>query len=218
MESFNTNYNNNFNNKDDSKDNNDYDTINYKSAFTGFFPSDPPLLQELGIDFNSIIRESCLVFNYSLQNIGDDSTQIPFTDFIGPLCYLLLYNCFLAIQGKIHFGYVYVLTLFSILGVYFLLNALIKDKQIHLIFCVNILGYSLLPISIFTLLNILLFFLSKSTRLIIGLVYALWSTYFSTKIISGKISGDVFIGGDKSGIIGYPLFLAYLCYILIGVF
>ncbi|SPO07547.1 related to Golgi integral membrane protein [Cephalotrichum gorgonifer] len=72
------------------------------------YDGEPPLLEELGVNFGHIQAKTLAVLNpfgRIDQHIMDDS------DLAGPILFFLLFGTFLLFSGKVHFGYIYGLAL-----------------------------------------------------------------------------------------------------------
>lgn len=108
---------------------NDYSDIqliefNLKAALTGTLPSDKPLLEELGIDFATIKRESQIIF---LKSVSDPR------DLSGPLLFMILFCVLLLLRAivfceQLVFGYIYFNAIFMCLFVYAIVNLLCGDE------------------------------------------------------------------------------------------
>ncbi|KAM0674984.1 hypothetical protein GVAV_001323 [Gurleya vavrai] len=172
------------------------DRIDIKAALTGSTYTDPPLLQELGIDFSLIRNEAFLIFKPRV---------IEQCDITGPLLITFLYAIALLLNGKIHFGYVYFLTLVFNLLICFLLNVIkTSQKKIDLIMCFSILGYSFTPIVgfsfIYAMCGIIKYF---------GYLCALWSSYIGAIVFCKSLELE-----DNFYIVGYPILLFNLCFVV----
>ncbi|RVD90587.1 Rab GTPase-interacting Golgi membrane protein [Tubulinosema ratisbonensis] len=178
--------------------------IDYKGAFIGSLPGDTPLLDELGINFDTIKQESKVIVEvFTKKSITFNCKT---ADCAGPLLFYLMYSIFLMGNGKVHFGYIYFLSLISNLFIYFLLNVL-GEKSINIFETFSGLGYSQLPVTIFSLTNLVFKYFSVHVRLVIGTLFAIWSSVTGTSIFVKFLELDkLYI------IIGYPLFLIYFCY------
>ncbi|KAM0687690.1 Protein yipf4 [Conglomerata obtusa] len=176
------------------------DRIDLKAALTGSTYTDPPLLTELGIDFSLIKKESLLVFK---------PRAIEQCDITGPIIITFLYALSLLCNGKIHFGYVYFLTLSSNLLIYFLLNA-IKSTQkcVDLARCFSVLGYSFLPVVVFAFLHAFCGYLKY-----VGFVCAGWSCYVASIVFCRYLEME-----EMFFLIGYPILLMYMCYVFLIIF
>ncbi|KAL8800274.1 MAG: hypothetical protein Q9182_005298 [Xanthomendoza sp. 2 TL-2023] len=74
------------------------------------YEGEPPLLEELGVNFGHIKGKTLTVLNPLApisQHIMDDS------DLAGPILFFLLFGTFLLFSGKVHFGYIYGLALIT---------------------------------------------------------------------------------------------------------
>ncbi|CCM03588.1 uncharacterized protein FIBRA_05725 [Fibroporia radiculosa] len=108
---------------------------------TGGFEGEPPLLEELGINFSHIRAKSLTVLNPLRrvdEHIMDDA------DLAGPLLFFLCFGTFLLFSGKPQFGYIYGVGLLGSASIYTLLN-LMSEKGIDAYRVVSVLGYCLLP-------------------------------------------------------------------------
>ncbi|EJW04605.1 hypothetical protein EDEG_01189 [Edhazardia aedis USNM 41457] len=178
------------------------DRIDIKSALTGRLPNDPPLLQELGIDFTAIKNETKLILN--------PNANFEKSDITGPLIFMFFYALCLFANGKMHFGYVYFITLSSNLLIYFLLNVIkTTQKGVEFVKCFSILGYSFVPVMGFAFINIIL----APFKYILGIFAAFWSCYVASIVFCRYLEME-----DKKFIIGYPILLVYICYVLLVVF
>ncbi|KAG0437136.1 Protein transport protein YIP1 [Dictyocoela muelleri] len=98
--------------------------FNLKSALTGSLPTDPPLLEELGINFSTIKRESQIIFFKPVIEPRDLS---------GPLMFIITFCILSLVQAvifseKLVFGYVYFNSIFMSIFVYAILNLLCNDE------------------------------------------------------------------------------------------
>merc|ERR1711953_905443 len=122
------------------------DEFDFKTLITGTLPDDKPILKEFGIDMTNIREESTLVFDVITKRFNYDTHASQ--DCIGPVVFIALFAFALLFKGKLHFGYIYFLSMCCALGIYGLLN-LLCTEYIGLVACCNALGYSFLPITFF---------------------------------------------------------------------
>ncbi|KAI1256489.1 hypothetical protein MGN70_001613 [Eutypa lata] len=83
------------------------------------YDGEPPLLEELGVNFGHIQMKTLTVLNPFAridQHIMDDS------DLAGPILFFLLFGTFLLFSGKVHFGYIYGLALIGSIGLHTILS------------------------------------------------------------------------------------------------
>lgn len=185
--------------------------FNLRAAILGRLPGDGPLLEELGIDFGTIRKESRLIFGV-LQRTPVDFSFVKNADLSGPIVFVALYTLGLILNYKIHFGYIYFISLLTASSTYFLLNVL-DTKQIGFLECCSVLGYSFLPVVFFSFLNILLRRLAVWPRMLYGLGFALWSSYTASVVFCRYLSLS-----KKQLVVGYPLLLGYAGFVMVVLF
>ncbi|EPR78177.1 Membrane protein with Yip1 domain protein, partial [Spraguea lophii 42_110] len=109
-----------------------------KDILTGYIPGDTPLLEELGINFNTIKREinlfSKIIFSsnstkkdffYTENNTYDTNDYIlSDIDLSGPLLFIIIYSILLYINNSRNMNYIYFISISSISFIYFILNVL----------------------------------------------------------------------------------------------
>jgi len=87
------------------------------------YSMEPPLLEELGINFRHIGEKTKTVLmpmRSMDEHIMDDA------DLAGPLFFLLCFGIFLLLTGKVHFGYIYGFGVSGCLAMYLVLNLLVS--------------------------------------------------------------------------------------------
>ncbi|KAI1100330.1 Yip1-domain-containing protein [Jackrogersella minutella] len=88
------------------------------------YDGEPPLLEELGVNFEHIQMKTLAVLNpfgRIDQHIMDDS------DLGGPILFFLLFGTFLLFSGKVHFGYIYGLALMGSIALHTILSLMSPD-------------------------------------------------------------------------------------------
>ncbi|KAK2513666.1 Yipf7 [Columba guinea] len=119
------------------------DTLSYLSYADGF-EEEPPLLEELGINFEHIWQKTLTVLNPMKPADGSIMNE---TDLTGPMVFCLALGATLLLAGKVHFGYVYGMSAVGCLAMHALLNLMSVPGVSH--GCVaSVLGYCLLPMVI----------------------------------------------------------------------
>ncbi|TDZ16695.1 Protein transport protein yip1 [Colletotrichum orbiculare MAFF 240422] len=91
------------------------------------YDGEPPLLEELGVNFGHIQNKTLAVLNPFRridQHIMDDS------DMAGPILFFLLFGTFLLFSGKVHFGYIYGLALLGSTSLHVILS-LMTPTDVH---------------------------------------------------------------------------------------
>ncbi|KAI1380205.1 Yip1-domain-containing protein [Hypoxylon crocopeplum] len=89
------------------------------------YDGEPPLLEELGVNFGHIQMKTLAVLNpfgRIDQHIMDDS------DLGGPILFFLLFGTFLLFSGKVHFGYIYGLALMGSVALHTILSLMSPDN------------------------------------------------------------------------------------------
>ncbi|KAJ3724574.1 Yip1-domain-containing protein [Lentinula raphanica] len=175
---------------------------------TGGFEGEPPLLEELGINFSHIRAKTLTVLNPFSQvdeHIMDDA------DLAGPIIFVFCFGIFLLFSGKPNFGYIYGVGLFGSISIYTLLN-LMAEKAIDAYRVTSVLGYCLLPmvgvggISVAMTLDGLFGY-------ILSLVSIIWCTYSASGIFVAVLRMS-----DQRLLVAYPVGLLYGCFALMSVF
>ncbi|KAM7537220.1 hypothetical protein Aperf_G00000064643 [Anoplocephala perfoliata] len=115
------------------------------------FEDEPPLLEELGVNFNHIMQKTLNVLNpmrESPQEVLEDK------DLAGPLVFCLIFGGTLLLAGKVHFNYIYGIGLLGCLGIYTLLS-LMTPEGVAPTCVVSVLGYCMLPMCILSTISII---------------------------------------------------------------
>ncbi|XP_066535344.1 protein YIPF5-like [Hoplias malabaricus] len=169
---------------------------------TNSFEDEPPLLEELGINFNHIWQKTLTVLNPMKPADGNIMNE---TDLTGPVLFCIALGITLLMAGKAHFGYVYGISALGCVGMYMLLN-LMSAYTISYGCVASVLGYCLLP-----MVALSAFAVVYSLQGILGTLLALfvigWCSLSASKIFSTTL--------DMSG---QQLLVAYPCALLYGVF
>jgi len=169
---------------------------------------EPPLLEELGINLQSIKNK--IIGVITLKRI--DKKFLEDSDMAGPLLIFLLFAFSSVLQYKINFGYIYGISVFGSILVFLLLNLMSKNDGILLYNTISVLGYCLIPI---VLLSFIAVFLDMKN--ILGGICA------ALAIILASLNASRFfeIGLDMHSqrwIIFYPVALFYTCFVLVTVY
>lgn len=176
------------------------DRLDIKSALTGSLPGDKPLLEELGINFQTIKTELKLLLN--------PEKDFDHSDVTGPIIFTVLYSLLLFFSGKMHFGYVYFITLTSNFLLYFLVNVLkASSNSADFVFCFSVFGYSFVPIVVHAFISLI--YKSK----ILGALSVAWSVYIASNVFCKKLEME-----RMRWIVGYPIMLVYVCYLLMTIY
>ena len=172
------------------------------------FENEPPLLEELGINFDHIYRKTKCVLNPFAQ---PHESIVHDEDLAGPLVFCIAYGFSLLLMGKIHFGYIYGITAMGCLTMYALLN-LMSEKGVNAACIGSILGYCLLPMVILSFVSTILTF-AGTLRLIVSVVFILWCSISSSKLFVCSLNMS-----NQQALVLYPCFLLYGIFGLLNVF
>lgn len=178
------------------------------STATTFVEPEPPLLEELGINPDHILKRmrSVLLF-YKL-----DEYLLADSDMSGPLLIILTLGFSLLLSGKPIFGYIYGLGIMGGVGTYLLLNLMSQKQGIDLYRTMSILGYGLLPSDVLALLSLFVK-LRTLTGTVVSVVCIFWCTATASRFFETALQMR-----HQRFLVAYPIGLLYTCFVLIIVF
>ncbi|NXB94267.1 YIPF7 protein, partial [Vidua chalybeata] len=166
------------------------------------FDEEPPLLEELGINFEHIWQKTLTVLNPMKPADGSIMNE---TDLTGPLVFCLALGATLLMAGKVHFGYVYGMSAIGCLAMHALLNLMSVSGVSH--GCVaSVLGYCLLPMVILSS-SAVVFSLQGTPGTVLALFIIGWCSLSASKIFTSALAME-----------GQQLLIAYPCALLYGLF
>ncbi|KAJ2947489.1 hypothetical protein O0L34_g17275 [Tuta absoluta] len=171
---------------------------------------EPPLLDELEIYPDRILEKTLAVLNpFHGQSKADDATfLLRDTDIAGPIAFCLALAVCLFLSGnKAHFGYVYGLSVLSVILMYFLLSLMSRTEGVFTVFSVaSVLGYCMLPLVVLAGIGIFIS-LEGSIGMSLAGVAVVWSALSASRLFV-TMSGDA----EQRPLIAYP------CALVNGVF
>ena len=172
------------------------------------FDNEPPLLEELGINFDHIFKKTKCVLNPFAK---PHESIIHDEDLAGPLVFCIAYGFSLLLMGKIQFGYIYGITALGCLCMYSLLN-LMSEQGVNAVCIGSTLGYCLLPM---VLLSFLASFVNLSGLfgLIVSILFILWCSISSSKLFVHALNMS-----NQQILVLYPCFLLYGIFALLNIF
>ncbi|KAG8996446.1 hypothetical protein FRB94_008277 [Tulasnella sp. JGI-2019a] len=175
------------------------------------YDGEPPLLEELGINFSHIYAKSMTVLNPLRQideRIMDDA------DMAGPICFFFAFGMFLLLSGRSQFGYIYGIALMGSLSIYALLN-LMSTNGIDAYRTASVLGYCLLPMVGVGALSVGRNFSTLSPYMIasLSIISVVWCTYAASSIFV-----TILRMSDQRLLVAYPVGLLYGTFALFSVF
>jgi hypothetical protein len=184
------------------------------------FANEPPLLEELGINISHITTKSLAVLLPMSRRYAKSSEILnPHTieespDLAGPLAFAILLGSELLLAGKIHFAYIYSLSLFCCVSMTLLLYLLSPNQSISIWTVISVLGYCLLPVNLVAAVNV---FIRISSMKRVGLVLAamtiLWCSVSATRLFETGCNLR-----EQRWLVGYPCVLLYSCFLMITIF
>ncbi|KAA1138474.1 hypothetical protein PGTUg99_016707 [Puccinia graminis f. sp. tritici] len=184
-------------------------SVGFWSAFgTGGIDGEPPLLEELGINFDHIKRKSFAVLNPFRQidqHLMDDA------DLAGPLVFCFCFGMFLLFSGKPQFGYIYGLALLGDLSFYLLLN-LMSETGIDAYRVASVLGYCLLPLVLLSLVTVVVS-MDGYLGYILSILSILWCSYSASGMFVSVLRMS-----EQRLLVAYPVSLFYATFALLSVF
>ncbi|KAL7010325.1 hypothetical protein EMMF5_000348 [Cystobasidiomycetes sp. EMM_F5] len=184
--------------------------VGFWSAFTAapMYEGEPPLLEELGFNFEHIKLKSLTVLNPLRkpdQHIMDDA------DLAGPILFAFCFGMFLLLSGKSQFGYIYGVALLGDASIYFLLN-LMSPTGIDAYRVSSVLGYCLLPIVLTSLASVAINLDGLIGYLMSGLS-VFWCSYAASGIFVSVLQMQ-----NQRALVAYPVSLFYAAFSLLTVF
>ncbi|KAL6085978.1 hypothetical protein STEG23_026073 [Scotinomys teguina] len=166
------------------------------------FEEEPPLLEELGINFDHIWQKTLTVLHP--LRVADGSIMNE-TDLAGPVVFCLAFGATLLLAGKIQFGYVYGISAIGCLGMFCLLN-LMSMTGVSFGCVASVLGYCLLPMILLSSFAVV-FSLQGMVGILLTATIIGWCSFSASKIFISALAMD-----------GQQLLVAYPCALLYGVF
>ncbi|CAJ0582663.1 unnamed protein product, partial [Mesorhabditis spiculigera] len=173
------------------------------------FENEPPLLEELGINFSHIKEKTIAVLNpmgtASVDVISDQ-------DLAGPLVFCLLFGAALMLHGKLQFGYIYGIGGLGCVGMYALMNLMAAERNISFTCTASVLGYCLLPMAILSLITAVLSF-KGAIGYSISALAVLWCSVTASKLFVIALQLD-----HQRLLVAYPCVLLYSVFALLAIF
>eukprot|EP00656_Telonema_subtile_P033332 TRINITY_DN3689_c0_g1_i3.p1 TRINITY_DN3689_c0_g1~~TRINITY_DN3689_c0_g1_i3.p1 ORF type:complete len:227 (+),score=36.86 TRINITY_DN3689_c0_g1_i3:179-859(+) len=173
------------------------------------YDNEPPILEELGINFDHIKRKTISVLHPTKKLEPD---LIDDADMAGPIVNCLLLGATLLLRARLQFGYIYGISGIGCTGMWLLLNLMCTKTEIDIYRTVSVLGYCLLPMVLFSALAVL-WSMQGVIGLMMGPLTIGWCTISSADMFMTIINDP-----DQVWLIRYPVFLLYTCFALIVVF
>ncbi|XP_055485153.1 protein YIPF7 [Psammomys obesus] len=166
------------------------------------FDEEPPLLEELGINFDHIWQKTLTVLNPMKPADGSIMNE---TDLAGPILFCVALGATLLMAGKVQFGYVYGMSAIGCLGIHALLN-LMSSSGVSYGCVASVLGYCLLPMVILSSCAVFCS-LQGTIGTVSALFIIMWCSLSASKIFISALAME-----------GQQLLVAYPCALLYGLF
>ncbi|KAF2787884.1 golgi membrane protein-like protein [Melanomma pulvis-pyrius CBS 109.77] len=194
------------------------------------YDGEPPLLEELGVNFGHIKMKTLAVLNpfgRIDQHIMDDS------DVAGPILFFLVFGTSLLLSGKLHFGYIYGLAVLGTILLHTILSLMSPPlspaeaaaNQDHghrgsshfsssLTYprSASVLGYCLLPLVLISIVGIVIPMDGLFGYLLTSLAI-IWCSYSSSSMFTtvGRMTA-------MRGLVAYPMVLFYGSFGIMAIF
>ncbi|CCH41649.1 putative membrane protein [Wickerhamomyces ciferrii] len=175
---------------------------------TSGYSNEPPLLEELGINFNHIKLKTQAVLNPRGKITPDIMID---SDLAGPLLFCLIFGTFLLLAGKVHFGYIYGVALFGTIALHFFFK-LMSENSIDFTRTASVLGYCLLPLVPISFAGIFL-----DLNNLFGYALSAFTIFWSTFSASGFFIAVLKLDNVRP-LIAYPLAMFYSVFVLMAIF
>lgn len=172
------------------------------------FENEPPLLEELGFNFDHIWQKTLSVLNPLKET---DSHIMDDTDLAGPLLFCLAFGGFLMLHGKIQFGYIYGFSALGCFAMYSVLN-LMSMTGVSPGTVISVLGYCLLPMVLLSGVSLIVS-LQGTMGSVLTAVTIGWCSVSSSKLFVTALSMD-----SQQPLVAYPCALLYGVFALLTVF
>jgi hypothetical protein len=176
-------------------------------------------MEELEIFPERILQKSLAVLNpFHSKGLADDAEYLfKENDLAGPIAFCLALAVCLFLSGsKVQFGYIYGLSMISVILMYILLQLMVTststETYITMSSVASILGYSILPIVWLSILGIFFALNSKLGMILAGLAVFL-ATAAASRIFC-LMTGDQ----NQRFLLAYPCCLVYLIFVLLVLF
>lgn len=175
------------------------------------YANEPPLLEELGINFDQITQKTLAVVNPFRTT---DAAILYDSDLAGPLVFCLAFGCFLLLSGKVSFGYIYGIGVLGCLSIYVLLNLMAPPQKTLSLSCtISVLGYSLLPMVILAGTSVLITLKTAAFGTALSLIIVGWCALSASKLFVTALSMQ-----NQQPLVFYPCGLLFGVFALLTVF
>jgi len=169
---------------------------------------EPPLLEELGINFSQIQAKTLSVLHPFSKT---EESVMQETDLAGPLVFCLMFGATLLATGRVQFGYIYGVAMVGCIGLYSILN-LMAPQGMTLGLTASVLGYCLLPMVALSAVGVVVS-LKGTLGAVLSLCSAVWCSHSASKMFAAGLAMH-----DQRALVAYPCLLLYGVFAFITVF
>ncbi|KAL3229742.1 Protein transport protein YIP1 [Nakaseomyces bracarensis] len=180
---------------------------------------EPPLLEEIGINFDHIIKKTMYVLRPTMSSSMLSHEILNDSDLAGPVIFFMLFGLFLLMAGKVHFGYIYGVGLFGTISLHNLSKlmansnpAQAQQSSLHFFNTASILGYCFLPLCLLSLFGVF-HSLNNTMGHVMGALFVIWSTWSSSGFLNNLLQLE-----SARTLIAYPLLIFYSVFALMAIF
>lgn len=177
-----------------------------KRIYTNNFEDEVPLLEELEIEPDKIIKRMLLILDPF-----NSCVYLEEYDLMGPIMLCFLLPSILLLSAKAYFSHVIGFGVLCSLFMYCLLNVM-SPQPVVATTVVSVLGYGLLPQIILAMIGILMPLYSM-LGFILAFVCVLWSSFATSRIFNVLMNTQ-----HQSLLIAYPCALLYSVFTLLVLF
>lgn len=187
----------------------------FNALSTKGYPHEPPLLEEIGINFDHIVTKTKFVLIPISSNRMVSQEILNDSDLSGPLIFFLLFGLFLLMAGKVHFGYIYGVALFGTISLHNLSKFMSNNEtttKLQFFNSASVLGYCFLPLCILSAIGIF-HSLDNTLGYALGTLFVIWSTWSSSGFFNSLLQLT-----NARLLIAYPLLIFYSVFALMAIF
>ena len=179
------------------------------------YENEPPLLEELGVNFPHIYSKSyAVLFPYSRHAKNLEHDVMDDDDLAGPLAFALGLGGELLLAGKMQFGYVYGFGISGCIAMTLLLNLLNPNGAVHIVKVLSILGYALLPVNFLAGFNAILRIGKMGwVGVLLAVMTIAWCTAASTRLFERGCDMR-----NQRFLVAYPGMILYSAFVMITIF
>lgn len=179
-------------------------------AAFGSFEEEPPLLEELGINTHLIMKKTLNILNPIRVNsdLHEDA------DLSGPFFLCMMMGLFQLLAGKLQFGVILGWICMASFFIYVVFNMLAgRDGNLDLYRCLSMVGYSMVPMVVFSALSLVVPHRGIGTFIMAGLT-VLWCTRACTnQLVVLAPHAD-----QQRSLVAYACILIYIMFSFLVVF